>query len=150
MKKSLTSLLVAISVTGCASQPLIVEVSPETYIKVPQPEKVKMMDGIWSVYPDGSILATTDYYDDTLGADVLNQVYGDEIPATNLAKQRKEMASKEARSIERLNNRKFTAYLVDHVQGYQVLVFSKNGTNAVTFVSAKGVSIEPVIQSIKE
>lgn len=150
MKKSLTLLLIAVALAGCASQPLVVEVSPDTYIKVPQPEKVKMMDGIWSVYANGSILATTDYYDNATGADILNQVYGSATPTTDKVKQQKQLAAKDAHNIKSLNSSKFTAYLVDHVNGYQVLVFSRNGTNAVTFVTAKGVSIDPVVQSIKE
>ena len=140
----------AIICTACAQSPLKVEVAPQVFVAIPTPDSLKLVEGIYATYEQGTLLIDTQYLDNMSGDQLLSQIYGDTPPASDNIEQQKQVALKDAQSVQDISKEKVTAYLINHRMGYELLVMAPNGEKYVTYITGKNVATLPIYESIKE
>lgn len=136
---------------ACASNTLKVEVAPNVHIQIPTPENLKLVEGIYAQYEDGSLFIDTQYLDSGMsGDDYLRQIYGSAEPESAGLMSARKMARSDSLSVADVSRGELTGYLIEHKAGYELLVFAVGGKSFVTYVTGKSIPLAPVYASIKE
>lgn len=150
LKNLILTAICAFFCAACAQNSIKVEVASGVIVEIQVPEKLKLVEGIYATYEQGTLFIDTQYLDGINGDRLLSQIYGDESPETENINLQKKTALKDAKSFTDISNSKYAAYLINHKMGYELLVMAPKDKNFVTYITGKNVPTKPIYESIKE
>ena len=150
LKILILSIMCAVFCVACTSPFLKVEVAPNVLVEIPTPERLKLVEGIYAAYEDGTLFIDTQYIEGMSGEQLLDQIYGGGIPKNDNVSLQKKTALKDAKSFVDISNSKYRAFLINHRMGYQLLVMAPKDEKFVTYITGKNISTKPIYDSIKE
>lgn len=149
--KLIATIVCAIFCTACTTNTLKIEVAPDTSLTVQKPDRLKLVEGIFAQYKQGSIFIDTQYMKNGMTGDsFLKQIYGSDQPLTPDMSNKRKIALADSKTIKDVSKGTITGYYIQHKGGYDLLVFAINSKNFVTYLTGKNIPVIPVYSTIKE
>jgi len=149
--KFIAVIMCAIFCTACATNTLNIEVAPSTSLTVQKPENLKLVEGVFAQYKNGSLFIDTQYINTEMTGDsFIKQIYGNEQLSTPDMSSKRKIALADSKTIEDVSKGNITGYYINHRGGYELLVFAVNSKNFVTYITGKNIPVMPIYSTIKE
>lgn len=141
----------ALFCAACTTNTLNIEVAPNTSLTVQTPDKLKLVEGIFAQYKQGTVFIDTQYMKNEMTGDsFLKQIYGNEQPASPEMSNKRKIALMDSKSVKDVSRGDITGYYIQHKGGYELLVFAINTKNFVTYLTGKNIPVIPIYSTLKD